>query len=469
MGHTDLTAVQQQTPPPPAAPRTVRIPKPQETSLPNGLRVIVVEKRGMPLVSARLVLKSGAETDPAEASGLAEMTADLVTKGTNSRTAPQIAQAIESLGGTLESGASWDASNVYVSVLSTKFEPALAILADVVRNASFKQEEIERVRQQTMDSIKVSMGEPGAVASMVAARAVFGDQPYGHPRSGTPESLARIRRDDIVRVHREFYRPGNAILVIGGDIDAVTAFRVAGKLLGDWGSGSEASSAHKTGAPPAQNPPRGTVIDMPESGQAAVAVALRGISRKDPAYFAGIVANSVLGGGYSGRLNQEIRIKRGLSYGAGSRLDTRREPGPLIASTQTKNEAAGEVASLMLTELKRLGSEPVPGKELTPRKAVLIGEFGRSLERIDGIVAQIASLALYGLDLEQINVYIDRVEAVTAEQVQEFARTHLDPSNASVIVAGSAKLFLEQLRKLLPDAQVIPASDLDLNSAKLRR
>ena len=208
---------------------------------------------------------------------------------------------------------------------------------------------------------------------------------------------------------------------------------------------------------------------MPESGQAAVAVTRQGVSRTDPSYFAAIVANSVLGGGYSARLNQEIRIKRGLSYGASSRLEARREPGPFLAITQTKNESGGEVASLMLAELNRLESERVPEAELTPRKAVLIGNFGRSLESIDGIVAQLASLALHGLELDQINRYIDNIQAVTAPQIQQFARTHLDASNARVIVAGSAKLFLEQLTKLLPDAQVIPASDLDLNRARLRR
>ena len=220
MGHFNLTNAQQETPPPPSEPRPVRVPKAQETALPNGLRVIVIEKSDIPLVSARLLVKSGAETDPADASGLAEMTADLVTKGTRTRSAPEIAQAVESLGGSLQSGAAWDSSNVYVNVMASKFEPALAILADVVRDASFNQDEIDRVRQQTLDSIKVAMGEPGAVASLVAARVVFGNSPYGHPRSGTPESVARITRDDIVRVHRELYRPDNAVLVIGGDVDA---------------------------------------------------------------------------------------------------------------------------------------------------------------------------------------------------------------------------------------------------------
>ncbi len=469
MGTMEIPAIQQDTPPPPSAPRSVTIPTPQETTLPNGLRVIAVEHSEMPLVSARLLLKSGGEVDPPGESGLMNMTAELLTKGTKTRTAPEIASAIESLGGTIDSGAAWDYVNVYVNVMSSKLEPALAILADVALNPSFSEEEIDRLRTQTLDEIKVAMHDPGDLAPMVAMRTVFGDAPYGHPLSGTSESLPRIRRDDIVKLQQRFSRPDNAILVIGGDVRPATAFALAQKLFGSWQKPAAPAPASTEAAPTGQPPRRVVVVDMPEAGQAAVGVVLRGIRRTDPEYFAGIVANSVLGGGYSARLNQEIRIKRGLSYGAGSRLESRREPGPFMASTQTKNESAPEVASLILDELKRLDTEPIPQDELTPRKAVLIGTFGRSLETVDGVVSQIASLALYGLKLDEINHYIPNVEAVTAPQVQQFARTRLNASSADVIIVGNAKLFLDDLRKRFDNIDVIPLDQLDLNKAGLRK
>ena len=466
-------AAPQATPPPPGAPRTVSLPKPAERTLKNGLRVIVVELQNMPLVTAQLRVRSGSEVDPAQLSGLADMTASLLTKGTKTRAAPQIAQAIEALGGSLESGAGWDASNVTMGVMSSKVAPAMEIMADVVRNPAFQNEEIERLRQQYLDALSVSLNQPGTVASLVAARVVFGDRPYGHPASGTPESLPRIKREEIVKHHAAHFRPDNAILVVGGDIRAAEAFQLAERLFGDWAKPPTPppASGAKGGVAPAASAakPRVVVVDMPNAGQAAVVLARGGISRTDPQYFQAVVANSVLGGGYSARLNQEIRIKRGLSYGAGSSLSARRETGPFVASTQTKNASGAEVASLLVSELGRLSSEPILDAELTPRKAVLIGGFGRSLETTEGVVGQVASLANYGLGLEQINTYIQSVQGVTGADVQKFAAARLGAGEANIIIVGNAKEFLDALRKQFPNVEVIPHAELDLNSASLRK
>jgi zinc protease len=210
------------------------------------------------------------------------------------------------------------------------------------------------------------------------------------------------------------------------------------------------------------------VIDKPDAGQAAVYVARTGITRKDPDYFRGIVSNSVLSG-YSGRLNQEIRIKRGLSYGAGSALDTRRDVGPFVAVAQTKNESGAVVADLLIGEIKRLSSSPPDEIELTPRKAVLIGGFSRNLETASGLVSQIASLALYGLSLDEINRYINSVQAVTTADVQKFAETRLDAKTSNIIVVGDAKAFLPELKKKFENIEVIPIAELDLNTASLRK
>jgi zinc protease len=463
------TAAPQATPPPPAAPHPVSVPKPVERTLRNGLRVIVVEHHATPLVAAQLLVKNGGEVDPASLSGLADMTAELLTKGTKTRNATQIAQEIEALGGQLSSSAGWDASSATVNVLSAKVEPAMAILSDVVRNPVFQDAEIERLRQQYTDSISVDMNNPGTLAAWVASRVVFGDSPYGHPVSGTAESIERIKRDDVVALHAKFYRPDNAILVIGGDIKAEDAFRLAEKSFGDWAKPAaalDAASMAKAGGVEAKQ--RIVVVDMPGAGQAAVLFTRRGIARTDPEYFSGIVATSVLSG-YSGRLNQEIRIKRGLSYGARTSLDVRRDVGPFTASAQTKNQSGAEVASLLVGELTRLSSEPVGDTELTPRKAVLIGGFGRTLETTEGIVGQIASLALYGLNLGEINSYVSNVQAVTAPQVQKFAGSRLGVTDSNIVIVGDAKDFLEPLRKQFPNVEVIRREELDLNSGSLHK
>ncbi|HEV2915964.1 MAG TPA: pitrilysin family protein [Pyrinomonadaceae bacterium] len=461
---------QQETPPPPSAPRSVTLPRPVEKTLRNGLRVIVIERGEVPLAAAQLLIKTGGEADPVELAGLANLTAALLTEGTATRTAPQIAEAIEALGGSIESGGLWDASAARVGVMSSKLDPALEILADIVRNPAFKEEEIERQRQQLLDQLAVDMSNPGRVAGFVATRVVFGASPYGHLLSGTPESIARISRNDIVKFHSNYYRPDNAVLVIGGKLRAEEAFKMAERVFGDWQKPSTPlvapSFPAKEGATSAA--PRVIVVDKPDAGQAAVVLVRTGLKRTDPDYFRGIVTNSVLTG-YSGRLNQEIRIKRGLSYGARSSLDVRRDVGPFIASTQTKNPSGAQVASLLVSELNRLASETVTETELTPRKAVLIGNFGRSLETVSGLVTQIGALALYGLNLDEINSYIRNVEAVTAGDIQKFAGSRLGAKDASIIIVGKASDFIEELRKQFPNVEVIREAELDLNAATLRK
>lgn len=460
----------QATPPPPAAPRSGAFPKPAEQTLPNGLRVIVIERSESPLVSAQLLIKNGGEADPIELAGVADMTASLLTKGTQSRDATKIAQEIESLGGSLDSGARWDSSYAQVGVMSTKIPQAMEILADVVRRPTFKSEEVERLRQQYLDNLTLALGDPGSIARFVASRVVFGDSAYGHPLSGTTESLTRITAADIAKMHSRYYRPDNAILVIGGDIAAKEGFALATKYFGDWSKPTTPlpSLSAATDAAAAPKPGRVVVIDKPDAGQAAVYLARTGINRRDPDYFRGIVTNSVLSG-YSGRLNQEIRIKRGLSYGAGSQLDTRRDVGPFVASAQTKNESGAQVADLLLGEIGRLSSAPPADVELTPRKAVLIGNFSRNLETVNGLVSQVAGLALHGLSLDEINRYINNVQAISTADVQKFAGTRLDAKTSNIFIVGNAKLFLPELEKKYPNVEVIPVTELDLNTALLRK
>jgi zinc protease len=353
--------------------------------------------------------------------------------------------------------------------MSSKMPQAMEILADVVRRPTFKSEEVERLRQQYLDNVTLALGDPGTIARFVAARIVFGDSPYGHPVGGTQESLTRITAADITKMHSRYYRPDNAILVIGGDIGAKDGIALATKYFGDWQKPAmplPSLSAAMEGA--GSKSGRVVVIDKPDAGQAAVFLARTGINRKDPDYFRGIVSNSVLSG-YSGRLNQEIRIKRGLSYGAGSQLDTRRDVGPFVASAQTKNESGAQVADLLLGEISRLSTAPPADVELTPRKAVVIGNFSRNLETANGLVGQVGSLALYGLGLDEINRYINNVQAVSTADIQKFASAKLDAKSSNIIIVGNAKLFLPELQKKYQNVEVIPIGELDLNSALLRK
>ena len=455
------------TPPAPSAPHQPQIPTPVEKTLANGLRVIVVETHNVPLVSARLVIKNGAEADPAGHAGLADTTASLLTKGTTTKSAEAIARGVEALGASLDSGAGFDASNVDLNVMSPKLAQAMAFMADVVRHPTFKKDEIERQKAQTIDALNVDLSDPRAVGGYVVSHVVFGETPYGHNVSGTPESINRITRDDITKFHQRYYRPDNAVLVMAGEVKAADAFALAQKLFGTWKGTGPKPAASKAKVLPTKS--HVVVVDMPDAGQAAVFVARPGLRRADPSYFSAQVANAVLGGGYSARLNEEIRIKRGLSYGAGSSFEFRREVGPFTASAQTKNESAAEVAGIIVDEMNRMATAAVDPGELTPRKATLIGDYARGIETSRGLTRRLAALALYGLPLEEITRYITGVQAITPEQVREFAKSSLAGGAVDVVIVGDAKKFLEPLKARFKDVEVIPAAQLDLNSPTLRK
>jgi len=458
-------AVEVQGLPPAGEPHRAQIRKAQEKTLPNGLRVIVIERLGLPMLSAEVLIKSGAEADPAKAAGLAHFTADLLKRGTATRSAQKIAEDTEALGAKIEAETGWDGATVKLTTLSTNAGPALDIVADLVRHPAFAKEEIERQRRETLDDLVLALQQPGAVARYATSRSTLGTSAYAHPEIGTPATLARLTRKEIVAEHDRAWRPSNALLILAGNITAPDAFALAEKTFGDWNA--PAAPEEKIAAVPAPAG-RAILIDMPNAGQAAVYVAAPGIERGAGDWFAGKVTNALLGGGYSSRLNQEVRVKRGLSYGAGSSLTTWRANGLFIAGAQTKNESAAEVVKVIETEIQRLISETAPADYLKTRQAVLTGAFDRDLQTNEGYVKRVGELALYGLPLDSLESYVDRVDQITPADLQTFAEKHLAAANLTVVVAGQAKVCENPLRALLPKLEVIPLTRLDLDTPALR-
>ncbi len=447
-------------PPPPAAPRPLQIGAPQSATLPNGLRVVLAERRGVPLVSAQLLVLSGAEADPPRLAGLASLTAGLLTRGTGGaqpRSAPAQAAAAETLGGSLSSGADWHRSAVGITVTTPRLDEALGLVAQAAMQPAFAPAEIERLRAETLDELKVAYTRPGTLAALATSRMLFGDGAYGHPGSGTARSLPRITRADVQRLHRERYRPDNAVLVLAGELELEQALALARRHFGAWRA--------PAGALPAPAPAAGragahrlALVDMGDSGQAAVALALPLPPASSPDLPAGQVANAVLGGGYSSRLNQEIRIKRGLSYGAGSALDARLAAGQLRVGVQTKNASAAEVLALVQAEFDRLVAAPVPDEELAARKATLIGNFSRSVETTDGLAGVLAALVAGGRPLGELTTHIATLSAVDAAAVQGYARSHFGAAGRRVAVAGDLRAFGAALKATVPEEQTLSVS-----------
>ncbi|WP_425986851.1 M16 family metallopeptidase [Brevundimonas sp. TWP1-2-1b1] len=433
--------------------------------LDNGLRVLVAPTDGVPLVSARLSFDAGSSDDPSGKAGIAAMTAALLTQGTKTKTAPEIATQIEQLGASIGAGAGVDFSNVYANVPSNAFPETVALMADLVKNPTFAAEELERQQAQTLDGLRVALSQPAAIAGMTVGRVIYGDAPYG--ATITQQTVPTIIPADVAAFHAARYRPSDATLVFSGDITPDAARALAQQAFGDWNPAGAAPAATANPAGEALAP-RIVVVNQPGAGQAAVVAAVRGVSRTDADFFPLTVGNTLLGGGFSSRLNQEIRIKRGLSYGASSSLGVRADAGLFTASTQTKNETADEVADLILAEIAKLGAETPTQADLAPRRATLIGGFGRSLETVDGLGALVANLALYDLPMSDLADYAGRVRAVTPEQVQAAFAEHLPVDRASLVIVGDGSLFLDALRAKHPNLEVIEAGALNLNNGALK-
>jgi zinc protease len=444
---------------------TAQFPAPAEKTLANGLRVIVASKPGLPLLSADLRVLAGSAADPKGRSGTAAFAADLLTKGTKSRSATDIARAVESLGATLSATAGSDTSSVSLSTRSDRAADAFGIMADVAIRPTFAAEELDRARTMTLDDLSVALKQPGGLASRAMTRLVFGDAPYGGVT--TPASVKALTRADIAGFHASQYRPDNAILVIAGDVGEAEGFALAEAAFGAWAKPATPKPARPNSAAAASGT-RVIAIDLPKSGQAAVSMGLRGLARADADYFPALVASVVLGGGYSSRLNQEIRIKRGLSYGAGASLSARMAPGPITATAQTRNDAAVQVAELMTAELKRLGAEGLSQDELTARSATLIGGFGRTVETTGGLAGSLTNLAAYGLPLSKLQSYVADVAAVTPAQVKAAASRYFDPAKANLVVAGDAAVFFDALKKTWPQAERIPAASIAFDRPALK-
>lgn len=458
--------------PEPGPAKSVNIPAVQEKKLKNGLTVAVIEKKGVPLVTAQLLVRVGASSEPAAKAGLADLTGSLLTKGTKTRTAEQIAEEMEFLGGSINSGAGWNSSSVTMSVTSDKLDQAMAIMADVVLNPTFTKEELELLRSQTLDELKYNLTQPGFLASYVASQYSFKE----HPAGGTPASLEAIQREDVQGFYASEFRPRNSVLILTGDITLEKASALAEQYFGKWNvkeppGGLGTGIGFGSGSGDNGIVRRLLVVDLPNSGQASVNYfrPVPAFGRGDKSYYTASVLNSLLGGGYSSRLNQEIRIKRGLSYGAGSSFSWREARTNFGTRTQTKNESAALVAELVLAEIKRLAETTAADSELNPRKLVLTGGFGRNLETTAGLTGALADLYTFGIPTSELNRYMTSVSSVGSANLKEFASKYL--YGGDLIIVGDYNVFKDDLAKRFPNMKidVVKADELNIDSPTLRK
>ena len=458
-------------PPEPGPQRAVQLPLIHEFRLPSGLQLLVVPRSSAPLVTAAVYVRAGREADPNLRAGLAALTASLLGKGAvrggKPISASVLARQAEALGSTLDGSTGWRSAGLQMTVTPPKLDAALALMSDVLRRPLLAAEELERARVQAVDGLKVTMASPADVAALAARRVFWGDSVYG--AAPTPASLRRITRSEVQRFHAQGYQPDQALLVLAGDVTSAQARALAEQHFGGWKrSGLGLAQPQLRAVPALALGSQTVIIDMPGSGQSGVVVAAPYVHLGSPERRIAEVANALLGGGYSARLNQEVRIKRGLSYGASSGAESHAAGGLWTAQVQTAHNTAAQVVQLVAEELRRAAREPASAEELNARKATLVGSFARQLETTAGLAGQVASQWLQGRPLAELSSYVEQVMAVTPEQVRDFAERTWTPQSLRTVVAGDLNTASATLRDLDPQARIIAVDKLDLERSGLR-
>jgi zinc protease len=454
-------------PPRPLTAPDVEFPPYEIRTLPNGLRAVAVLHHEQPVVSIRLIVRAGSAQDPSGKAGVAHLAAALLDQGTATRTAQQIADEIDFIGGGLGTGAGTDLTYSQVVVMKDSFEYGLRLLSDVVRTPAFAPDEIERQKQQLLSGLRVSYQDPDYIAGTVFDRLVYGFHPYGMPDTGTPESIEQIGRDDLVAFHSRYFVPNNAIIAVVGDVTAAEAFSGVEKVFGAWAKAPLPDSKVSEPPPPTR---RVVVIDRPDAVQTEIRIGHLALPRKHPDYMALNLAVKILGGEGANRLQRVLRSERGLTYGASADMDTLKVSGDIVAETDTRSDATGEVLRTAVDEFWRLQRERVDERELGDAKAYLAGSFPLTIETPDAIAMQVLNALFYELDLKELQTFRERVNAVTPDDVQRVARSYLKPDRLSIVLVGNASVFAGQLRGAgFGEYEMVPLDALDLTSANLRR
>jgi zinc protease len=453
-------------PPRPLPARSSSFPPYQVRTLANGLQVVAVSHHEQPAVSLRLLVRAGGAQDPSNKPGVAYLAASLLDQGTTSKNAEQIASTIDSIGGAIGSGAGSDITFINAAVMKDSLGLALDLLSDLARHPSFASEEIDRQRQQIVSGLKVSYDDPDYLAGVVFDRLVYGFHPYGKPDSGTPDSIAAITRDDLLSFHKRYFGANNAILAVVGDVTPEEAFDGAQRAFGSW-ERVELPTIKTDQPPPSTR--RVVIVDRPGAAQTEIRVGNISLPRRHPDYLALDIATKILGGEGGNRLHRVLRSERGLTYGASADLNALKDTGDIVAETDTRSEKTAEALRLIVEEIVRLQRQRVQQRELSDAQEYLTGSFPLTVETPSAIALQVLNAVFYGLDLNELQTYRERVNAITVEDIQRVAQQYLHPDKLSIVLVGDASVFAKDLAGVgFEQFERIPIAELDLASPDLR-
>ncbi|MDR1727399.1 MAG: insulinase family protein [Acidobacteriota bacterium] len=444
--------------PPPAGPApSLRLPVPRRFRLPGGLTALLVEQHDLPIVAANVVVLGGADRNPVELPGLASFTAEMLDEGTATRSPIEIAAAIDQIGASLTCGSSADISWAAVRALKKNADAAFEILADVLLRPAFAPEEVERIRHDRLTRILQQKDLPAAVAVKSFFLAVYGDRhPYGFTDVGTEESNRAVTRELLAEFHRTGYFPANAALAVAGDLTEAELARFVERHFGGWGDGG--ADRRPAAAPPAPPAPPGgdgrapsrrvIVIDRPGAPQTVLRIGHVGVSRSHPDYVALDVMNTVFGGMFSSRVNQNLRERHGYTYGASSVFAFRRGAGPFLVGTSVQTEATAPAVTEIFREIDRMREEAVSDAELEAARDSIARSLPGEFETTSAAASSIGQLFVHGLPDDYYENLPQEVAQVSAADVLRVARAHLRPEESVVVAVGDGRRLAPELEGL---------------------
>ena len=429
-----------------SAGRALQVPTPESTQLPNGLTLILSERKSIPMVAADLVVRTGSDANPVDMPGLANFTVAMLDEGTESRSALQIADEAAQIGATLGINSSMDASNVNTRALKQHFATALDLMADVVQRPSFPVAEIERQRTSRLAQLVQQRENAAQLAAKTLASVLYGDRhPYGYTELGTEASVKGMSREAMVSFWKQNFVPNNAALVVAGDISMTELRALAEKAFGHWQRGSPVQPALGS---PATTEARVVIVDRPGAPQTQLRVASIGVPRSSPDYRAIQVMNSALGGLFSSRINMNLREEHGYTYGANSQFQFRRGAGPFAIASAVRTDVTAPAVTEIFKEVRGMTAEPMTADELKKSKDALANSLPGAFETNANVAASYANVYIYNLGLDYYGHYAEEVNAISADQTLAAAKRYVVPDKLIVIAIGDRKTIEPELRSL---------------------
>jgi len=425
--------------------QSLRLPPHEKVVLKNGLTILLMEKRGVPLVSLSAIVKSGSVADPAGQEGLASITAGLLRKGTKKRTAQKFADDLDFIGATFGAGAESDYTGISAEFLTKDLDRGLDLYADALLHPTFPQDEVDKLLAQSLDGVKGAKDDPNSVLGLYFNGYLFTGHPYGRPEGGDELSLKRIQREGIVKFYEANYAPGNAILAVAGEFQAAEMRKKLEEVFGGWASKN--APGVNLGAPAAAKANRLLLIDKPDATQTYFAIGSTGVARNDPDRVAIRVVNTIFGGRFTSELNEALRVKSGYSYGADSAFDTRKLPGSFGIYSFTKNETTTPAIDLALEVLRKLHKDGITAEQLASAKSYIKGQFPPSIETSGQLAQRIAANEFYGLDDSEVNQLEARIDAVTLESARAVIQKHFPAENLVFVLIGKSAAIEEAVKK----------------------